>query len=52
MTPRVTLTIAVVDSLKALDPSRPIREADMSGLGLLPCKLIPETHFIGGKSLL
>jgi hypothetical protein len=25
----VTLTIAVVDSLKALDPSRPIREADI-----------------------
>jgi len=43
---------AVVDSLKALDLNRPIREADMSGLGLLPCKLTPETHFIGGKSLL
>ena len=43
---------AVVDSLKALDLNRPIREADMSGLGLLPCKLTSETHFIGGKSLL
>jgi hypothetical protein len=24
----------------------------MSGSGLLLCKLTPETHFIGGKSLL
>jgi hypothetical protein len=29
MSPRMTLTIAVVDSLKAPDPSRPIREADI-----------------------
>ena len=29
---------AVVDSLKALDPDRPIREADMGSSELLPCK--------------
>jgi putative ABC transport system substrate-binding protein len=29
-----------------------ILKGDMSGSGLLPCKLIPETHLIGGKSLL
>ena len=43
---------AAVDSLKVLDPKRPIREADISGSGLLPCKLTPEPHFIGRKSLL
>jgi len=30
---------AVVDSLKALDLNRPIREADIGGSGLLPCEL-------------
>jgi hypothetical protein len=35
----------VVDSLKALDHNRPIREADMSDSRLLPCKLTPEPHF-------
>jgi len=30
---------AVVDSLKALDLNRPIREADISGSKLLPCNL-------------
>src|SRR5512136_1408932 len=29
--PRVTLAPPVVDSLKALDPNRPIREADIGG---------------------
>src|SRR5262249_3383252 len=38
-------------TLKALDLIRPIREADMSGSGLLPCKLTPEPHFAGQKSL-
>ena len=46
------IDIAVVDSLKVLDPNRPIREADMSGSGLLPCKLAPEPHFASRKSLL
>ena len=50
--PRVTSAPPVVDSLKALDPNRPIREADMSGSGLLPCKLTPEPHFASRKSLL
>jgi hypothetical protein len=36
--PRVTSAPPVVDSLKALDPNRPIREADISGSGLLPRK--------------
>ena len=27
-------TVVVVDSLKALDPERPIREADIANLGL------------------
>jgi hypothetical protein len=27
----------VVDSLKALDPNRPIREADIGALGTLRC---------------
>jgi hypothetical protein len=27
-------TVVVVDSLKALDPKRPIREADIANLGL------------------
>ena len=43
---------AVVDSLKALDLNRPIREADMSGSGLLLRKLTPEPHFVGRKFLL
>ena len=42
---------AVVDSLKALDLNRPIREADISGSGLLLCKPTPEPHFAGRKSL-
>jgi hypothetical protein len=42
----------VVDSLKALDPEWPIREADMSGSRLLPCKLMAEPHFAGRKSLM
>ena len=33
------LDTVMVDSLKALDLIRPIREADISGLGLLLCKL-------------
>ncbi len=32
---------AVVDSLKALDLNRPIREADIGGSKLLPCKTDP-----------
>jgi hypothetical protein len=43
---------AAVDSLKVLDPKRPIREADIGGSGLLPCKLTPETHFASRKSLM
>ena len=35
---------AAVDGLKALDSDRPIREADMSGSGLLPCNLTPESY--------
>jgi len=42
----------VVDSLKALDPNPPIREADIGGSELLPCKLDLEPYFAGGKSLL
>jgi hypothetical protein len=42
----------MVDSLKALDLIRPIREADMSGFGLLLCKLTPKPHFACRKSLL
>jgi hypothetical protein len=41
-----------VDSLKVLDPERPIREADMGGSELLLCNLIPEPHFVDRKSLL
>jgi hypothetical protein len=41
-----------VDSLKALDPNEPIREADISGSGLLLCKLTPEPHFVSPKSLM
>jgi len=43
---------AVVDSLKALDLNRPIREADISRLELLLCNLAPKPHFAGTKSLL
>ena len=41
---------AVVDSLKALDLNRPIREADINGSGLLPCKLTlnPISPFVKG----
>jgi hypothetical protein len=46
------INTAAVDGLKALDSDRPIREADMSGSGLLPCKLTPEPHFVSRKSLL
>jgi hypothetical protein len=46
------LDTVMVDSLKALDLIRPIREADMSGSGLLPCNLTPDPHFAGGKSLM
>jgi len=35
------LDTVMVDSLKALDLIRPIREADISGSGLRP---VPETH--------
>ena len=35
------IDIAVVDSLKALDPEWPIREADISGLLLLQCTTLP-----------
>ena len=35
------LDTVMVDSLKALDLIRPIREADMSGSNLLLCNLIP-----------
>jgi hypothetical protein len=31
------IDIAVVDSLKALDPKRPIREADISGAQAYDC---------------
>ena len=37
---------AAADSLKVLDPKRPIREADMSGSGLLPCNLSVDPHSI------
>jgi hypothetical protein len=43
---------AVVDGLKVLDPKRPIREADMGGLGLPPSKLTLKAHFASHKSLL
>jgi hypothetical protein len=43
---------AVVDSLKALDPEWPIREADISGLRLLPRKVSPEPHSVYRKSLM
>ena len=36
---------AVADSLKVLDLKRPIREADMTGSGLLLCKLTPNSPF-------
>ena len=39
------INTAAVDGLKALDLDRPIREADMSASGLLPCKLAAEPHF-------
>jgi hypothetical protein len=32
----------------AFDPNK----ADISGSGLLPCKLTPESHFAGNKSLM
>ena len=35
------------NSLKALDPDRPIREADMSTSGLLPRNLTSEPYFAG-----
>jgi hypothetical protein len=38
-------------SLKALDPNRPIREADMRGSKLLRCKMTVESHFAGRKLL-
>jgi len=34
--PASDINIAVVDSLKALDPERPIREADISDFSELP----------------
>jgi hypothetical protein len=37
---------------KRLTRNRPIREADMSGSGLLPCKMTPEPHFANRNSLL
>ena len=46
------LDTVMVDSLKALDPNRPIREADMGASGLLPCNLTSEPHSAGRKSLL
>ena len=46
------LDTVMVDSLKALDLSRPIREADMRASGSLLCKLTPEPHSAGTKSLL
>ena len=46
------LDTVMVDSLKALDLIRPIREADMSGSGLLPCNLTPKSHFVERKSLM
>jgi len=50
--PASDVATVAVNSLKALDPNRPIREADMSGSGLLSRKLAPEPHFAGRKSLL
>jgi len=41
-----------VDSLKVLDPKRPIREADIGGSRLLLRKLTPEPHSASRKSLL
>src|SRR3974377_1489582 len=43
--PASDVATVAVNSLKALDPNRPIREADMSGSGLLSRKLAPEPHF-------
>jgi hypothetical protein len=45
------LDTVTVDSLKALDLSRPIREADISGRGLLLRKM-PSAHSAGLLSLL
>jgi hypothetical protein len=41
-----------VDSLKVLDPERPIREADIGGFGLMLRKLTPEPHFADRKRLM
>jgi hypothetical protein len=41
-----------VDSLKVLDPERPIREADVSGSKPLPRNLIPKPYIAGRKTLL
>ena len=40
---------AAADSLKALDPKRPIREADIRGLGSLLRKLMPEPGSISAS---
>jgi hypothetical protein len=42
----------VVDSLKALDPKWPIREADIRTSRLLACNLTPGPHSVCRKSLL
>ena len=41
----------VVDSLKALDPERPIREADMFADIGRPTRLTPSRRLVGPKSL-
>jgi hypothetical protein len=50
--PASDVDTAVVDSLKALDPNRPIREADVSGSEFLRRKLIIEPYSAGRKTLL
>src|SRR5476649_1072373 len=45
--PASDIDTVVVDSLKALDPERPIREADMRDSGFLRRKLTVAPHFAG-----
>jgi len=44
--------IADMAELVAGSTQSRMTQTNTSGSGLLPCKLTPETHFIGGKSLL
>ena len=40
---------AVADSLKVLDPNRPIREADITGHSLEDVEAILDGHYLGGR---